>query len=254
MASASRASTDNSSADLLKALLSVALFVHFFCVAVVLGSIFFRSPLQERLVSIFAFYTQLLDFDPGRTPYQYHYTHGTPIEDDARFEVDLYADADLPVTAQERAGSRSLPSGGTNWLGDRRKYFALSRIVAVNAQPENEIDEITGEIARAVGGRLMRETGNRRAVVRCIQRMSQPLDLAFLNPGFPPDNPRDGRYDVTVYEADVWLDEDGQLQVLKRAAAAEVAPRQTAPRRNGATGTSGGARSTPRPVSPPVQP
>lgn len=245
MASVPRASADNSSADLLKAVLSVALFVHFFCVAVVLGSNFLRSPLQSRLVSVFAFYTQLLDLDPDRTPY--HYTHGSPVEDDARLEINLYADADLPVAAQEIAATRTLPSGGTNWLGDRRKHFAVARIVAVNAQPENEMDEITGEIARAVAGRLMRETGNRRAVVRCVQRMSQPLHLADLNPGFPPD-PRDPRYDLTLYQADVWLDEDNELQVLKRAAAAEVAPRQTTAPRSPPPG--GANRGKTRPATP----
>jgi hypothetical protein len=60
--------------------------------------------------------------------------------------------------------------------------------------------------------------------------MSQPLDLAGLRPGFPRDNPAASEYDVTVYEADVWLDEDGQTQVLKRAGRAEVAPRQTGTR------------------------
>ena len=56
--------------------------------------------------------------------------------------------------------------------------------------------------------------------------MSQPFDLAALNPGFPPDRPTDPAYDATVYEADVWKDEDGQIQTQKRASRAEVAPRQ----------------------------
>ena len=56
--------------------------------------------------------------------------------------------------------------------------------------------------------------------------MSQPFDLSALNPGFPPDRPTDPIYDFTVYEADVWTDEDGQIQVQKRVSRAEAAPRQ----------------------------
>ena len=83
----------------------------------------------------------------------------------------------------------------------------------------------------------MRENGAKRAVVRCIQRLSQPLDLALLNPGFPRDNPRDARYELMPYEADVWIDKgddevnpaDDKVEIVKRASRAEVAPRQNSP-------------------------
>ena len=76
----------------------------------------------------------------------------------------------------------------------------------------------------------MRENGANRAIVRCILRMSQPFDLSLLDPGYPPDDPTDPRYEITTYEADVWIDpEDGQILLIKRASRAEVAPRQTAP-------------------------
>ena len=224
MASAPTSSNSDSSPDVLRSVLSVAIFVHLFCVAVVLSSNLRRSALQTRLVGLFAGYTQLLDFDPDFTPY--YYTFGRDVDNDARLVVDLYADADLPVTAQPLLKTVTLPEGGTNWLGDRRRYFALGRIVALNAQPENENDELTGEIARAIGARVMRENGAKRAVVRCIQRLIQPLDLSLLNPGFPPDKPTDTRYETMPYEADVWIDEDNQVQTLKRSSRAEVAPGQ----------------------------
>jgi hypothetical protein len=227
MASDPSATKSDGSPDVLRSLLSILIFAHLFCVAVVLSSNLRRSALQTRLVKIFAGYTQLLDFDPDFTPY--YYTFGRDIDNDARLVVDLYADADLPVTAQPLVKSITLPEGGSNWLGDRRRYFALARIMALNSQPENENDELTGEIAKAVGGRVMREHGAKRSVVRCIQRLSQPLDLSLLNPGFPRDNPLDARYELMPYEADVWIDEDNQVQTLKRASRAEVAPRQNAP-------------------------
>ena len=61
-----------------------------------------------------------------------------------------------------------------------------------------------------------------------MRKYSQSYDLSLLNAGFPADRPTDAAYDTTVYEADVWIDEDKQVQVQKRASRAEVAPRQGA--------------------------
>jgi hypothetical protein len=242
MASESKAAPSDGSPDVLRSILSILIFAHLFCVAVVLSSNLRRSALQSRLVKIFAGYTQLLDFDPDFTPY--YYTFGRDIDGDARLVIDLYADADLPVTAQPLVKTVTLPEGGSNWLGDRRRYFSLARIMALNSQPENENDELTSEIAKAVGGRVMRENNAKRSVVRCIQRLTQPLDLSLLNPGFPPDNPTDARYDQMPYEADVWIDEDNLVQVIKRASRAEVAPRQNAPATTPSTATPSAMKST----------
>jgi hypothetical protein len=212
----------------LRSVVSLLLFIHLFCVAVVLSAqspSFRRSRLQNDLVRVFAAYTQLLDFDPGFTPY-YH-TLGREVDDDTWLVVDLYASADQPVTAQSIVKSVRLPEGGSDWRGDRRRYFRLAQQLAFSAGPEGENDDITGEIARSVGARLMRESQNRRAVVRCVRRLSQPLNLSTLNPGFPRDRPTDPAYDRMLYEADVWIDEDNQVQVLKRSSRAEVAPRQS---------------------------
>ncbi|MCI0357018.1 MAG: hypothetical protein L0211_00840, partial [Planctomycetaceae bacterium] len=56
---------------------------------------------------------------------------------------------------------------------------------------------------------------------------------------FPPDNPTAPAYDELVYEADVYFDEEGQVQALRRQAAAEVAPRRT----SGTRSQGPGARS-----------
>jgi hypothetical protein len=64
-----------------------------------------------------------------------------------------------------------------------------------------------------------------RAVVRCVRRMSQPQNLAELNAGFPPD-PTAAAYNITLYTADVWIDEDDQTVIVKRAARNEQAPLQ----------------------------
>src|SRR5262245_35326359 len=214
----------------LRSIASLGLCIHLFCVATVLASNFRRSPLQVRLVSVFAPYTKLLHFDPEFTPY--YYTFGRGIDDDTWLVVDLYPSAEQPVTQQQVAQTMRLPEGGSKWLGNRRRAFQLAKLLAVNADPPPplvENDDVTSEIARAVGGRAMRTTQNHRAVVRCVRRFSQPFDLSTLNPGFPPERPNDPAYDAIVYEADVWIDEDQQVQVLKRASRAEVAPRQATP-------------------------
>jgi hypothetical protein len=223
------AGTSESERGALRSIVSLLICIHLFCVAAVLAANspgnFRRSPLQGRLVSIFAAYTRLLHFDPEFTPY--YYTLGRPLDDDTRLVIDLYPSGELPVGQQQVAKTIQVPEGGSNWLENRRRGFQLAKLLAASADPQSENDDITSEIARAVGGWAMRQTGNGRAVVRCLRRYSQPFDLAALNAGFPPDRPTDPAYDATVYEADVWTDEDKQVQVQKRASRAEVAPRQT---------------------------
>jgi hypothetical protein len=223
--------------SVVRSLVSLALFIHLLCVGVVLCSNFRRSRLQSDLVRIFSAYTQLLNFDPDFTPY--YYTFGREMDDDTWLTVDLYADANQPVASQSLLTTVRLPDGGTNWLGERRRYFRLAQLLAANASPDAENDDATAEIARAVGGRVIKEQKAGRAVVRCVRRMSQPFNLTMLNPGFPPDRPTDSAYDQLVYEADVWIDEDNQVQVLKRASRAEVAPRQSTKQPNGGAKTKG---------------
>lgn len=206
-----------------RSIVSLLLIMHFTCVLVVLSSNNFRSPLQNRLVRIFGFYTQLLNFDPNFTPYALTFGEQT---DDVAFVVDLYADGDKPVTQQKLLKTVTLPDRGSKLLDSQKRYFNLGRVIALNSDPANPQDDITSEIARAVGQRIMAENDARRCVLRCVRRASQPMDIEQVLPGFPRDNPTDPRYDLLIYEADVWLDEDNQVQAIKRSAANEVAPRQ----------------------------
>jgi len=214
----------------LRSVVSLLLVLHLFCVGVVLASNFRRSLLQNELVRIFAPYTQLLDFDPQQTPY--FYTFGRPIDDDAVFVLDLYAKGEEPAAGQPLVRTVRLPEGGSNWFGDRQRYFQLARLLALYADPENENDDITSEIARSVGARIMRESASGRAVLRVVRRDTQPPPTVPLAAGFPEDAPTERAYDTVIYEADVWLDEDG-AQVQRRSSAAEVAPRQNTQRTSG---------------------
>jgi hypothetical protein len=228
-------SAPSSPSDLVRSLLSLLLVIHFICVFTVLASTYLRSPLQARLVSIFGVYTEVLAFDPGRfTPF--FYTHGRLRDEDAAFSLDLYPQGDLPVAQRPLIKTVVLPDGGSNWLGERRRTIMLARQLAYFADPEQDRDDLAAEIARGVGGRVMREHGARAAVLRCTRRLSQPLDLSTLLRDFPADNPTAPAYDELVYEADVYFDEDNEVQALRRQAAAEVAPRRTSAPRGQGTG------------------
>lgn len=185
----------------------------------------------ERLVGIFAPYTQGLAFDPGTIPY-YH-TLGREQDDDAILLIDLYPDSESPLAGQAILKTVPLPAGESPWLESRRRYLALAKIIQQNA-PEGEEagqdrDATAAEVVKAVGRGIIVE--NRlesgkfpRAVVRCIRRMSQPRVLE-PNYGLPAD-PATTAYDVPLYTADVWIDEDGQTVIVKRAARNEQAPLQ----------------------------
>jgi hypothetical protein len=231
--------------DLARSILSLLLFIHFFCVFTVLASTYLRSPLQARLVSIFGVYTELLAFDPGQfTPF--FYTHGRTRDDDATFSLDLYPESDAPVAQRQLIKTIVLPHGGSNWLGERLRTIVLARQLAYFADPEVDRDDLAAEIARGVSSRVMREHGARAAVLRCTRRLSQPLDLSTLLRDFPPDNPAAPAYDELVYVADVFFDEDNEPQAIRRQAAAEVAPRRTSVPRGqgpGARSQEPGARS-----------
>lgn len=210
-------------------ILSLLIVIHFTCVFVVLASNLQRSPLQARLVSLFSVYTQFFAFDPDFMPYYLNsgrQVSEQTLDDDAVIEVDLYASALEPVASQKLLKTVVLPDRGSRWLSDRRRYITLGKALAFQAALE--ADDISGEIAKSVGRRIMLENGAQRSVVRCVRRTSQPLAVAELAAQNLPLDPADPRYDTTVYVADVYFDELGEVSVVKRAALGEVAPRQPA--------------------------
>jgi hypothetical protein len=231
---ASVAPTNSSAGDsssTVRSVLSLLIFIHFFCVAVVLGSTFRRSALQSRLVSIFGPYTEFLHLDPGNATPFFH-TLGRDSDDDAFIAVDLYEKFELPAAEQKLVQTVMLPENGSRWLDSRRRGLTLAKRMAVYADPEIGSDDLAGEIAQAVGKRVMLETGNRRAVVRCVRHLSQPLDLTRLFSNFPRDNPFAPEYQQTLYAADVGIDEDNEVSTQRRVAGAESAPRRTTPKNN----------------------
>lgn len=218
--------------DTVRSVLSLVICIHFCCVFTVLASGFRRSSMQQRLVSLFAPYTQGLAFDPGTV--SYYHTLGREQDDDAILLVDLYPDSESPVAGQTILKTISLPANESPWLESRRRYLALAKVIQINAPEGGEAgqdrDATAAEVAKAVGRAIIVE--NRlengkfpRAVVRCVRRMSQPRLLSELDEGFPPE-PTAAEYDILLYTADVFIAEDGQPVIVKRASRNQQAPLQ----------------------------
>jgi hypothetical protein len=214
--------------DLTRNIVSLLLFVHIFCVAVALWGNFQRSSIESRLLEVLAPYLRTLNLDPDFT--RFYLVHGSQSDDDRFFEVEIVPEdapggkaADSPPASEAASGKIvALPESGIRGGLARRRYFALSYVMGFYANPDVDNETVTGELAKAIGGAVLREEGATRGVVRCKHHMSQPRELRRLVAGFPAD-PHAPQYAVTEYEADVWFDDQGQVQVNPRIAALETA-------------------------------
>jgi hypothetical protein len=188
-----------------RTIVSLAIFIHLFCLFVVLSSNFAPSALQDRLVQIFAPYARTLNLDPNFTAY--HLTTGSPEDDFHLIEVET-------VEGQ----TMSFPPAGWHGGFAYRRYPSVAHVMAFSAAAE--IDQATAELAKAFGDHVLAGTGSTRGVVRCRRHRTQPRILS----GSDPDDPLAAEYYATLYEADVWRDQRAGVQVLKRSAKGQVAP------------------------------
>jgi hypothetical protein len=194
-----------------RTIVSLLLFVHLFCLFVVLSANLVPSPLQRQLVSAVATYARLLNFDPNFT--RYHLTHGVEDDDDHFVEVSLAESPDAPLARLPAVGLRS---------GLRsRRYQTLAAALAFYAS--REVDSVSAEFAKAIGAYVIRQHNASRVVVRCRWHRSLPLAPEQQGASGSSD-PFDASLYETVYEADVWLEPDGSVQVLKKSSPREVAP------------------------------
>jgi hypothetical protein len=60
--------------------------------------------------------------------------------------------------------------------------------------------------------------------VVCLHKASQPIDLSLLDPDYPANDPDASAYYLPVYEAEIWSDEDGEVNLQKRAVGRNAAP------------------------------
>jgi hypothetical protein len=191
----------------LRSFVSLALVLHLVCVGFVYSANVNASRLQQRLAGIFAPYTQLLHLDPGGVRLQF--TDGSTDSDDHQIMVARKLE-DGSISASEVL---QLPSANDHHLGERRRLLALSNDLAAYARMR---DDLAAALAKSIGESVMRTQNWDHVVVSVRHQGAQPL--------YDDVSPEERSVDATLYEAEVWVDEDGNVQSQKRATGPGAAP------------------------------
>ncbi len=190
-----------------RSILSLLIFVHLFCIAVVLFGNHYGSQLQFRLIRFMGPYTRLFYFDT-QVIAGFHLSHSEEVEDDHFLEIQS-VDGDMIGRYPDPSTNETGRRGGFRY----RRWLALMRRMAMNA----ENDDYLAEFSRSIGQNQLTDE-NPRMVLRLVRRM--PLDLSGPSEA---DEGGPNAY-VSVYSADVWRDDQGVIRVHKRVQASEAAP------------------------------
>ena len=196
--------------------LSLALFIHLFCVWVALSGSLFRSGLQERLLGLFAPYTQLLGFDP--TPAAFYLTHGTPSDSGFSLEV-LPADQDESdngnwIELEDRGMRGGERYGRTQRLASLMGFFAgRSETATREKRSDEEANEALSLLARGVATHLLRQAAVTPQQIRCRRHASQ--DIEALGGTAEQRDPFSESYFQEVYRASTIVMNQGQVEILR---------------------------------------
>lgn len=206
--------------------LSLALFIHLFCVLVALSGSMYRSGLQERLLGLFAPYTQFLGFDP--TPATFYLTHGTPSDFGHSVEV-LPAGKDARDNAnwielEDRGASGGERYGRTQRLASLMGLFAeRSETATREKRSDEEANEALNLLARGLATHLLRQQDVRPQQIRCRRHASQ--DVEALEGTAEQRDPFSESYFQEVYRASTIVMDQGQVEILRtNQEARDVAP------------------------------
>ena len=201
----------------LRTVISFLLFVHLFALGVAIASN--AAPVsalrrQLRDVPFVRPYLQLFQMDLG---YNFHLTYSEEFDTDHFFELEL--------GGQQASGPETtkilLPPSGLRPPIRRDRYHNL----ALNAARLMGDDQFESLLPKAIAKRLLAEANVTEGTHRIRCRRHYLLTRAMV--GSTDPRVRDpfaaGRYG-TVYEADVFFDDQGELQIVKTASASETAP------------------------------
>lgn len=185
--------------------ISLAIFVHLFCVFVVLSSNFSPSELQNRLVKVVSPYTKTLHLDPNFVPF-----HLMSSEGEQRLHQWLVTTSDGSTYRFPNSQYRGFfPSDRQDMLGRVGASYAAA-----------DVDEVPAEIAKSLAAHVIKlrptASDGMPLHVRCVQHVGELDPLTFVM-----EDIGDGIN--LVYEADVWSSRD-RLNVLKRSPASQSAP------------------------------
>jgi hypothetical protein len=211
------------------------LFIHLFSIVIALASYTAPSTLQERLRTLLAPYLATLNFDLNPNAYstgRFYLTHDLPVDVDAVIHVE----ATLP-DGQQR--SITIPEPGLWPLERRRHYQALAN--AANTLVEN--DDYQAILPKSIAGAILRSWGASDGTVR-IQR-HLPLQMDEVNSSdSSKSDPFSPKHYSTVYEAKVLVSPSGQVDLVKKVAAGEVAPVDKMPADKAPAGKASGDASS----------
>jgi hypothetical protein len=194
-----------------RSIASLVLFIHLFCLFLALTSNYYLSPLQIALVNAVGPYVQLTKLKPTAP---YHLTDGSELSDDHYLEVEI-------VAGPQAGEIVRLPEStvGGSPLGRRGEFFART----IGATTYLGADPNTATLAKAAGAHILAEGGNEEVIVRVKRLRPQDRVLDRTNPATPAD-PTAEAYVNTAYQARVWRDRMGQVQLLKIEEKKVVAP------------------------------
>lgn len=185
---------------------SFVIFVHLFFVFVALSANHVRSGLTGTILSRFAFYTRLLNFDLNFVPY--HLTHGTDVDVDHRIEV-------LP---RDQTEWKRLPEGGMRGHDSYQRFQRFAAEWAYQALNDGE----PALFAQSVGTYYSRRLDVAPKQIRCRKQFQQSReDMASASPARrDPDDP--SRFSV-AYAANAIVNEDGSVDIVRIEEAGQVA-------------------------------
>lgn len=188
-----------------RGLISLAIFLHLFCVFVGLFGNESASELASRVRRVVGPYTRALNLD-AQYPTGFHLTHGMEYEDDHLLVVRI------PDTGTVEIYPRQAGSLFGERLGfEHQRWRRLAQEFGRFSDGENDL--ALAELSRSIGQRALNAHDVERVVVE--SRRTWPRELESVQA--PPDP-------QTLYTADVLRDINGVVRVHKRVAADESAP------------------------------
>ncbi len=217
------ATADQLPGQAFRSFVTLFLLIHLFCVIISLSSVNVASALQIKLLDTLKPYTQLLRIDLNST--RYHFTYADDHEQSHSIEIEF-------LDGPRQGETVSLPDVGIRGSLRRRRFQTLAQVMAYGASDGNDAN--LAEFAKALGANSLQDQTEGAVLVRCRRHRTQPRNLQVATKDNPRD-PFDEAYYTTVYEARVWKDKSGRVNVLKMSATGEVAPLTKEGAKNGAS-------------------
>ena len=191
---------------------SLLLFLHLFCLAMMLSSNYSPSPLQNQLRYVFTPYTRTLNFDPDLTPY--HLTHDMLDDTDHRLEY-------LPENADPEDQTAWVSLSDRGWSGfspRRQRYQRLAATLARYAEADDSDQVVV--ILRAVASHLLKHDGLKIRQIRCL-RYIPPTNFDYLEERSAGRRAEGAMQEV--HRASVIISGDLQVDIVKIEAAGRSA-------------------------------